>query len=87
MDYETPEVLATYAEDELIAEAAVCAALLVIVPPTSREPPDGEPSLPVRRPSTRASDAGPGPRTPGVEQTPGRARRSRHTQDLPPTIG
>ena len=24
MDYESPEVLATYAEDELIAEAAVC---------------------------------------------------------------
>ena len=24
MDYETPEVLATYAEDELVAEAAVC---------------------------------------------------------------
>jgi hypothetical protein len=24
MDYETPEVLATYAEDELVAEAAIC---------------------------------------------------------------
>ncbi len=24
MDYETPEVLATYAEDELTADAAVC---------------------------------------------------------------
>ena len=24
MDYESPDVLATYAEDELVAEAAVC---------------------------------------------------------------
>jgi hypothetical protein len=24
MDYEAPEVLATYADDELVAEAAVC---------------------------------------------------------------
>jgi len=33
MDYEAPEVLATYAEDELIAEAAVCQLYVVIVPP------------------------------------------------------
>jgi hypothetical protein len=24
MDYETPEILASYVEDELVAEAAVC---------------------------------------------------------------
>jgi hypothetical protein len=32
MDYETPEVLATYAEDELIAEAAVCQLYEVVTP-------------------------------------------------------
>jgi hypothetical protein len=31
MDYETPEVLATYAEDELVAEAAICTLYEVIV--------------------------------------------------------
>jgi hypothetical protein len=34
MDYETPEVLATYAEDELIAEAAICRLYEVSALPT-----------------------------------------------------
>jgi hypothetical protein len=32
MDYETPEVLATYAEDELVAEAAICTIYEVVAP-------------------------------------------------------
>ncbi len=32
MEYESPEIIATYAEDELIAEAAVCQLYEVIVP-------------------------------------------------------
>jgi hypothetical protein len=34
MEYETPEVLATYAEDELIAEAAICQLYEVSTLPT-----------------------------------------------------
>jgi len=33
VDYETPEILATYAEDELTADAAVCTIYEVIPPP------------------------------------------------------
>ena len=32
MDYETPEILATYVEDELAAEAAVCTRYCVKFP-------------------------------------------------------
>lgn len=32
MEYESPEIIATYAEDELIAEAAICTVYEVIVP-------------------------------------------------------
>jgi len=33
MDYETPEVLATYTVDELTAEAAVCTLYEILPPP------------------------------------------------------
>jgi len=32
MDYETPEVLATYAEDELTADAAICCIYALPIP-------------------------------------------------------
>jgi hypothetical protein len=33
MDYESPEILATYVEDELAAEAAVCTQYGVVITP------------------------------------------------------
>jgi hypothetical protein len=32
MDYESPEILASYVEDELVAEAAVCTRYCVLLP-------------------------------------------------------
>jgi len=33
MDYESPDVLASYLEDELVAEAAVCTTYGIQLPP------------------------------------------------------
>jgi hypothetical protein len=33
MDYEIPEIIATYAEDELVAEAAVSTRYVIVLPP------------------------------------------------------